>query len=76
MPVCGPGADPLKIWIRRIDPTELPSRIRAGVAWAEPVTYGKGLISRVQRWEVYTNDRTPGLVSESWSHRGKGRWVR
>lgn len=76
VPVWGPESDPLTIWIKRTDPTELPSRIWAGVTWAEPVTYGKGLISRVQRWEVYVKNGEPGRVSESWSHRGKGRWVK
>lgn len=76
VPVWGPESSPLKIWIKRTSPTELPSRIWAGVTWAEPVTYGKGLISRVQRWEVYIKGGEPGLVSESWSHRGKGRWVK
>lgn len=74
VPVWGPGSDPLKIWIKRTDPTELPSRIWAGVTWAEPITYGKGLISRVQRWEVHIEGGKPGLVSESWSHWRKGRW--
>lgn len=76
VPVWGPESEPLVVWIKRTDATALPARIWAGVTWAEPVTYGKGLISRVQRWEVYMNDREPGLVTESWSHRGKGRWVR
>ena len=74
VPVWEPGSEPLKIWIRRTDPKVLPARIWAGVTWAEPITYGKGVISRVQRWEVHIKGREPRGVSESWSHWRKGRW--
>ncbi|ROZ62081.1 hypothetical protein EDL96_11515 [Kocuria soli] len=77
VPIWSPGDAPLELTISRAPDGAMPEEIRAGVTWAEPVPYGKGLISRVRRWQIYVRGGAEtSSATYYWCHWGKGRWAR
>lgn len=75
VPVWSPGDENLEVTIVRTSGSAMPDEVWVGVTWAEPVPYGRGLISRVRRWPVRVKGQGASEVrSQRWSHWGRGRW--